>query len=60
MQEEDSRAALLTRLLIKCHNLYMAEPDFAKEEMDGHRRSADRVGEPVPSFELSLGRVETG
>ena len=36
----------------------MAELDFGKETMDAYRRSADRVGEPVQSFELSPGRVE--
>ncbi|TDI37478.1 MAG: hypothetical protein E2P02_22640 [Acidobacteria bacterium] len=37
----------------------MAELDFGKETIDEYRRSADRVGEPTPSFELSPGRVET-
>ena len=36
----------------------MAELDFGKEKMDAYRRSADRVGEPTPSFELSPGTVE--
>ena len=40
------------------HNLYMAELDFGKEKMDAYRRSADRVGEAAPSFELSPGTVE--
>jgi len=47
------------RLMCKCHNLYMAELDFGKETIDEYRRSADRVCEPTPSFELSPGRVET-
>ena len=45
------------RLLCKCHNLYMAELDFGKEEIDAYRRSSDRVREPVPSF-LSSPRKE--
>ena len=43
------------RLMCKAHNLYMAEMDFGKEKMDAHRGSADRVGEPQPSFELCPG-----
>ena len=35
----------------------MAELDYGKEKMDTYRRSADRVGEPQPSFELCPGRV---
>ena len=46
------RSANNIRLMCKCHNLYMAELDFGKEKMDAYRRSADRVGEPMPSFEL--------
>ncbi len=52
------RSANNIRLLCKCHNLYMAERDFGKEKMNAYRRSADRVGEPAPSFELCPGRVE--
>ena len=29
----------------------MAELDYGKEKMDQYRRSADRVGEPQPSFD---------
>ncbi len=47
------------RLVCQCHNLYIAELDFGKENMDAYRRSADRVGEPTPSFELSPGTVES-
>ena len=43
------------RLLCTAHNLYMAEMDFGKEKMDAYRGSADRVGEPQPSFELCPG-----
>ncbi len=39
-------------------NVYMAELGFGKENMDVYRRSADRVGEPAPSFELCPGTVE--
>jgi len=53
------RSANNIRLMCKCHNLYMAELDFGKETIDEYRRSADRVGESTPSFELSPGRVET-
>lgn len=33
----------------------MAELDYGKEKMDQYRRSADRVGEPLPVLELGLG-----
>jgi len=46
------RSANNIRLMCNCHNLYMAEPDFGKEKKDAYRRSADRVSEPAPSFEL--------
>jgi len=47
------------RLLCPAHNLYMAEKDFGKEKMDAYRGSADRVGEPQPSFELhTWGRAD--
>ena len=52
------RSANNIRLMCKCHNLYMAQLDFGKEKMDAYRRSADRVGEPAPSFELCPGTVE--
>jgi len=39
-------------LLCRVHNRYMAEKDYGKEKMDQYRRSADRVGEPSPSFSL--------
>ena len=39
------------RLMCSCHNAYMAELDYGKEKMDQYRRSADRVGEPQPSFD---------
>ena len=45
------------RLLCRQHNAYMAELDYGKETMDTYRRSADRVGEPRPTFELCPGRV---
>ncbi len=52
------RSAKNIRLMCHCHNLYMAELDFGKEQMAAYRRSADRVGEPAPSYELCPGRVE--
>ena len=45
------RSANNVRLLCKVHNAYMAELDYGKEKMDQYRRSADRVGEPQPSFD---------
>ncbi len=52
------RSANNIRLMCSCHNLYLAELDFGKEKIDAHRRSADRVGEPAPSFELCPDTVE--
>lgn len=46
------RSAENIRLLCRQHNLYRAELDYGKETMDPYRRSADRVGEPVPTFGL--------
>jgi hypothetical protein len=46
------RSADNLRLLCQPHNLYMAEKDYRKELVDCYRRSADRVREPSPSFEL--------
>jgi len=54
------RSAKNIRLLCKQHNAYMAELDYGKEKMDQYRRSADRVREPQPTFELCLGRVGRG
>ena len=51
------RSANNIRLMCKCHNLYMGELDYGKEKMDAFRRSADRAGEPAPSFQLSPGTV---
>ena len=41
-------------ILLACaaHNAYMAEMDYGKQKMDQYRRSADRVREPEPSFQL--------
>ncbi len=52
------RSAGNIRLLCKCHNLYTAELDFGKDKMEPYRRSADRVREPAPLFELCPGRVD--
>ncbi len=52
------RSANNIRLMCECHTLYMAELDYGKEKMDAYRRSADRVGEPAPSFQLCPGTVE--
>ncbi len=41
------------RLLCGPHNFYMAEMDYGKDKMERYRRSADRVGEPDPSFSSS-------
>ena len=49
------RSANNIRLMCKRHNLYMAKLDFGKEKMEAYRRTADRVGEPAPSFELCPG-----
>ena len=49
------RSVANIRLLCTAHNLYMAELDFGKENIDAYRGSADRVGEPQPSFELCPG-----
>jgi hypothetical protein len=51
------RSANNIRLLCGPHNAFMAELDYGKEKMDEYRRTADRVGEPQPAFELCLGRV---
>ena len=45
------RSADNIRLMCSCHNAYMAELDYGKEKMDPYRRTADRVGEPQPSFD---------
>ena len=45
------------RLACSAHNAYMAELDYGKEKMDQYRRSADRVGEPQPTLELSPDKV---
>ena len=52
------RSADNVRLLCRRHNLYMAEMDYGKDKMERHRRSADRVREPKPSFSLVPDRVE--
>jgi hypothetical protein len=46
------RSAQNVRIMCRAHNLYMAELDFGKEEMDQYRRRADRVREPSPAFSL--------
>ena len=46
------RSASNVRLLCRVHNLYLAEMDYGKDKMEQYRRSADRVGEPSPSFPL--------
>ena len=46
------RSARNIRLICPAHNLYMAELDYGKETMAQFRRSADRVREPAPSFQL--------
>jgi len=51
------RSAVNVRLLCECHNAYMAELDYGKENMDQYRRSAERVGEPQPTLELSRDKV---
>ena len=43
------------RLVCRAHNLYLAEKDFGREKMNAYRGSSDRVGEPLPSFELCPG-----
>ena len=48
------RSATNIRLTCRAHNLYMAELDYGKETMDQFRRSADRVREPAPSFQLRI------
>ena len=45
------------RLACSAHNAYMAELDYGKEKMERHRRSADRIGEPQPTLELSPDKV---
>ena len=46
--------------MCRAHNLYMAELDFGKEEMDQYRRRDDRVREPSPAFSLfPIGARET-
>jgi len=40
------------RLMCSTHNMYMGELDYGKDKMDQYRRSADRVGEPLPVLEL--------
>ncbi len=52
------RSANNVRLLCRPHNLYMAEMDYGKDKMERYRRSADRVGEPKPSFLLFPDRVQ--
>ena len=55
------RSADNVRLLCGPHNLYMAEMDYGKDKMERYRRyrrSADRVGEPKPSFQLFPDRVQ--
>ncbi len=52
------RSANNVRLLCRPHNLYMAEMDYGKDKMERYRRSADRVGEPKPSFPLFPDRVQ--
>jgi 5-methylcytosine-specific restriction endonuclease McrA len=47
------------RLLCRQHNAYMAELDYGKAKMDRYRRSADRVGEPLPTLQLCRDRVAT-
>ncbi len=54
------RSANNIRLICRAHNLYMAELDYGKETMDQFRRSADRVREPAPSFQLHPDRVQPG
>ena len=46
------RSANNIRLACAAHNAYMAEMDYGKQKMDQYRRSADRVREPEPSFQL--------
>ncbi len=52
------RSADNVRLLCRPHNLYMAEMDYGKDKMEEYRRSADRVGEPKPSFPLFPDRAQ--
>ena len=52
------RSATSIRLMCTQHNAYMADRDYGKEKMDEYRRSADRVGEPLPVFELRLDGVD--
>ena len=52
------RSADNVRLLCRPHNLYMAEMDYGKDKMERYRRSADRVGEPRPSFPLFPDKVQ--
>ena len=52
------RSAENVRLLCRAHNLYMAEMDYGKDKMEQYRRSADRVREPKPSFQLFPDRVQ--
>jgi len=47
-----NRSAMNIRLLCHEHNAYLAELDYGKEKMDQYRRSADRVGEPLPTLAL--------
>ncbi len=46
------RSANNIRLACAAHNAYMAEINYGKQKMDQYRRSADRVREPEPSFQL--------
>jgi hypothetical protein len=42
-------------LFCPAHNAYLAEPEYGKEKIDGHRRSGSRVREPAAVY--SVGAV---